>query len=604
MTKLCVGGVLGEEWTAYTREDQAACEESGGQLKDVGGAGGCATSSVAALTLPPKGLPRGALAALMLGPFRDAMTQLQETELGVALKRANALVAPSLAGIDESDALRIQLVEAFASAGALAAAFSRRQDTARFEEAQLRQFSRLAEALSSRVEDDEARAAIKHVHDLIRPLAGRSVREIRADLLGTVPKPPLDVAAQAPSAALITATLEPFLFRHHLSDRIGDVARGPKIADIIGLAEAQRVIGAKAAALGWVGATIGDTEAVPGGYRQRYANADIFAGPDGRAFEVHGDIRAKYDALGGPGGLLGLPVTDETVTPDGIGRYNHFSRDGSIYWTPSTGPMMVRGRVRQEWQSHGWERGPMGYPVRDQQALSGLSPADKPNLGWCLFENGAIMSLAGAGATALAAEINPDQLRVLVRRFFDQRLKAANGDIGLEAQVETLAVSGWSYGFWSAVPRSITFGLHGFHDNGLLPDTTFDLQIRLRFSTTWPMSFTYPGSMSLIAALDWLHVHTTGLGHGDLANGLKDGIWNAFHRGGPDPDHPEVPDGAMFLTSFSTGANQQGNGNLDVIEALTTAAGGLQILLNPLPPVAGGFRKAIAQQQVNGFLEG
>src|SRR5258708_6270958 len=46
--------------------------------------------------------------------------------------------------------------------------------------------------------------------------------------------------------------------------------------------------------------------------------------PNKQAFEVHGDIRAKYEALGGASGPLGLPLTDETVAPDGRGRYNHF----------------------------------------------------------------------------------------------------------------------------------------------------------------------------------------------------------------------------------------------------------------------------------------
>lgn len=76
--------------------------------------------------------------------------------------------------------------------------------------------------------------------------------------------------------------------------------------------------------------------------------------PNKQAFEVHGDIRAKYQALGGASGPLGLPLTDETVAPDGRGRYNHFEH-GSIYWTDRTGPMMVRGTVRDRWAASGWE---------------------------------------------------------------------------------------------------------------------------------------------------------------------------------------------------------------------------------------------------------
>ncbi|MGL4443600.1 MAG: LGFP repeat-containing protein, partial [Alsobacter sp.] len=458
------------------------------------------------------------------------------------------------------------------------------------------------EALSARLNDHEARESAEAVLALIRPFAGRTVREIKADLLNGVGRP-VEMEFQGFSSTVLAALQQSHLLRQIATETVDQALAGRGIAVAMELIKARRAIQAKAAELGWVGDRLGDVEAVPGGFRQRYAGADILVGPDGRAFEVHGEIRAKYNALGGPASVLGLPVTDETGTPDGIGRYNHFAKDGSIYWTPRTGPMMVRGRVRQEWQSQGWERGPMGYPIRDQQALTGVTPAAKPNLGWCLFENGAIMSMAGAGATAVAAEIQPEQLRGLVRRFFDQRLKAERSELGLEAAVETLSVTPWTYGFWSAAPRAITFGLHGFHDNGLLPDTTFDLQIRLRFSTAWPQSFFYPGSMTLVAALDWLRIRTSGLGSGTLANALRDGIWNAFHRGGPDPDHPEVPDGAVFLTSFSTGANQTGNGSLDVIDVLTTSAGGLQVLLNPLPPLAGGFRKAIAQNQVDAFLE-
>jgi hypothetical protein len=76
----------------------------------------------------------------------------------------------------------------------------------------------------------------------------------------------------------------------------------------------------------------------------------------------------------------------------------------------------------------------------------------------------------------------------------------------------------------------------------------------------------------------------------------------AFYRGGVDPDHLEVPDGAVFITSIPTGASQTGDGNLDVIDVLTTAQGGLQILLNPLPPEIGGFRKLMAQSRVSSFL--
>ena len=69
--------------------------------------------------------------------------------------------------------------------------------------------------------------------------------------------------------------------------------------------------------------------------------------------------------------ILGYPTTDETGTPDGVGRFNHFSNSGSIYWTPSTGAWSVHGAIRSKWASMGWERSCLGYPVSDEFAIPG-----------------------------------------------------------------------------------------------------------------------------------------------------------------------------------------------------------------------------------------
>jgi hypothetical protein len=82
--------------------------------------------------------------------------------------------------------------------------------------------------------------------------------------------------------------------------------------------------------------------------------------------QVCGAIRAKYLTLGGPSGFLGYPTTDELPTPDGVGRFNHFAKAGSIYWTPSTGAWSIHGAIRAKWASLGWERSFLGYPVTDE----------------------------------------------------------------------------------------------------------------------------------------------------------------------------------------------------------------------------------------------
>lgn len=86
----------------------------------------------------------------------------------------------------------------------------------------------------------------------------------------------------------------------------------------------------------------------------------------GHVCEVHGAIREKYLALGAEASILGYPLTDETTTPDTVGRFNHF-QNGSIYWTPRTGAHEVHGLIRDLWSSQGWERNAsLGYPVSDE----------------------------------------------------------------------------------------------------------------------------------------------------------------------------------------------------------------------------------------------
>lgn len=97
-----------------------------------------------------------------------------------------------------------------------------------------------------------------------------------------------------------------------------------------------------------------------------YEGGSIYWSPQTGAFEVHGLIRVKWAQLGGVRSFLGYPITDETGTPDGIGRYNHF-QGGSIYWTPKTGAHEVHGAIRDRWAKMGWERSPLGYPVSDEK---------------------------------------------------------------------------------------------------------------------------------------------------------------------------------------------------------------------------------------------
>ncbi len=116
----------------------------------------------------------------------------------------------------------------------------------------------------------------------------------------------------------------------------------------------------------YLGSPVDDAHPIAGGQARDFTGGSIYWSAGTGAHAVHGAILAHYQSLGGPTGFLGYPVTDETGTPDGIGRYNHFSAAGSIYWTPNTGAWSIHGAIRAHWAAMGWERGPVGYPVTDE----------------------------------------------------------------------------------------------------------------------------------------------------------------------------------------------------------------------------------------------
>jgi uncharacterized protein with LGFP repeats len=118
---------------------------------------------------------------------------------------------------------------------------------------------------------------------------------------------------------------------------------------------------------GWLGApTTGENVCPDGtGHYRHFQNGSIYWHPATGAHEVHGAIRALWANIGWERSWLGYPCTDETSTPDGTGRYNHF-QGGSIYWTPQTGAHEVHGAIRGKWASLGWERSFLGYPLTDE----------------------------------------------------------------------------------------------------------------------------------------------------------------------------------------------------------------------------------------------
>jgi uncharacterized protein with LGFP repeats len=157
---------------------------------------------------------------------------------------------------------------------------------------------------------------------------------------------------------------------------------------------------AKGAAAGVLGFPLSDEEASSGGVRSStFVNGTISWSAAGGAHAVEGDIAKKWTAAGGLASGLGLPVTDETATPSGIGRYNHFANSSSIYWSPTTGAQVVSGQIRALWATSGWENGPLGYPTGDERTT-----ADGKGR-YSTFQQGAVLWTAAGGPHAVYGSI-------------------------------------------------------------------------------------------------------------------------------------------------------------------------------------------------------
>src|SRR5215213_9401599 len=138
--------------------------------------------------------------------------------------------------------------------------------------------------------------------------------------------------ALKPSIGLRTTKAKEIFVRDIVPDKISDLFKGLKTAELA-MERKAAVIGSSA------GNPVGPVEFGGGssdGYYRRYQNGVMYQKPPAGPCWVHGSILAKYVALDGEAGFLGYPTTDETPTPGGAGRYNHFER-GSIYWTYKTG---------------------------------------------------------------------------------------------------------------------------------------------------------------------------------------------------------------------------------------------------------------------------
>lgn len=144
-----------------------------------------------------------------------------------------------------------------------------------------------------------------------------------------------------------------------------------------GVQEVHGAILGRYVGLGGSGSALGfptgpETDA-PGGRMSPFQHGGMYWSPAGGAFEVHGDIRGHWLDLGGPGGWLGLPASDEYAVPGG--RASAF-RGATVYWSAATGAREVHGDIAGLWAARGGPGGFLGFPTSDEYAVPGGRASD------------------------------------------------------------------------------------------------------------------------------------------------------------------------------------------------------------------------------------
>jgi hypothetical protein len=138
---------------------------------------------------------------------------------------------------------------------------------------------------------------------------------------------------------------------------------------------------------------------LPGGERlfwQEWAGnrAIYLERPADVAVAVDAPIYAEYQNLGGLEGFLARPVGDTRRVPDGRGSFHEFE-GGTVYATATTGAHEVHGQIRERWLALGGPGGYLGYPTSGE--LAELADDGRVNT----FEHGDIYSWPDTGLVDL-----------------------------------------------------------------------------------------------------------------------------------------------------------------------------------------------------------
>ncbi|MHB9112004.1 MAG: N-acetylmuramoyl-L-alanine amidase [Thermoleophilia bacterium] len=111
-----------------------------------------------------------------------------------------------------------------------------------------------------------------------------------------------------------------------------------------------------------------DLPSVAGGRESDFSMGRIYYHPTAGTHEVYGGILARYLELGGPSGIMGMPVTGETDVSGVTGARESDFQNGRIYWSSSTGEHAVYGGILIKYVEYGGPVSALGLPVTEEYA--------------------------------------------------------------------------------------------------------------------------------------------------------------------------------------------------------------------------------------------
>lgn len=224
------------------------------------------------------------------------------------------------------------------------------------------------------------------------------------------------------------------------------------------------------------------------GRYNHFQGGSIYWHPSIGAFEIHGDIRALWSQIGWERSSLGYPKSDELTATDGVGKFNHFQA-GAIYWKPDLGPHFVMGSISHYFHTNGgYANASFGYPITNELAAAAGSPNRFND-----FENGVIYWKQNTGRVSELgrfpmASRDRDQLEAEIRNQLSTLIAPYGNQAYVDSQPTIAAVTKYTRnGFNGVNQREVQVALRikykadfiGIDD--ILPDPYTDLSLWLNF---------------------------------------------------------------------------------------------------------------------------